>query len=193
MKTMERLYERLTPMERFQVAVAAFGRGDLTEVDRLNDSTPWRQFKIQEPAYFDRLQRITWLSLYFSVRARGLQSTCLAGFAAVLLLSNRAEENGNPDVVDDDPRLDEVCESCAERVSHLKALHSAWGTFCAGVGISASDVEKMTGLPFLGTGGTFELVEEILGEIAPDEDYRQQCLDHMTEFWNTKIHDRWPE
>ena len=59
MKTMDRLYERLTPTERFTIAVAAFGRGDLLEVDRLNDSTNWRTIKIQEPAYFDRLQRIT--------------------------------------------------------------------------------------------------------------------------------------
>ena len=42
MKTMDRLYERLTPIERFKIAVAAFGRGDLTEVDRLNDSATWR-------------------------------------------------------------------------------------------------------------------------------------------------------
>jgi hypothetical protein len=40
MKSMNRLYERLTPVERFKIAVAAFGRGDLVEVDRLNDSTP---------------------------------------------------------------------------------------------------------------------------------------------------------
>ena len=72
MKTMERLYDRLTPTERFQIAVAAFGRGDLAEVDRLNDSTVWRNLKVQEPAYFDRLQRITWVALYSSVHARNL-------------------------------------------------------------------------------------------------------------------------
>jgi hypothetical protein len=40
MKTMDRLYERPTPTERFQIAVAAFGRGDLATVDRLSDTTP---------------------------------------------------------------------------------------------------------------------------------------------------------
>jgi len=52
MKTMDRLYERLKPSERFKIAVSAFGRGDLTEVDRLNDSTGYRVVKVQEPAYF---------------------------------------------------------------------------------------------------------------------------------------------
>ena len=85
MKSVERLYDRLTPVERFQIAVAAFGRGDLTEVDRLNDATPYRQVKIQEPAYFDRLQRIVWLALHFMVDARNLQITALAGFLAMVI------------------------------------------------------------------------------------------------------------
>jgi hypothetical protein len=72
------------------------------------------------------------------------------------------------------------------------ALHSAWATFFAGVGISASDVDMMIGLPFLGSGGPFDLIEEIVGEIAPDEDHQRQCLDHITEHWNTKFRDCCP-
>jgi len=47
--------------------------GRLAEVDRLNDSTAYRGIKVQEPAYFDRLQRLTWLTLYFMVDVRNLQ------------------------------------------------------------------------------------------------------------------------
>jgi len=192
-KTMDRLYERLIPSERFQIAVAAFGRGDLTEVDRLNDSAPWRTFKIQEPAYFDRLQRITWLALYVTVHARNEQAAALAAYAALVLRAQRTEGQNDRDTDQDDQRFAELCERAVGRIAHLKALCAAWEAFCVGVGISVRDVDRMTGLPFLGSGGALELIEEIVGEVPADDDYRQQCLDRMTKFWQTKIRDRWPE
>ena len=192
MKTMEdRLYDRLTPTERFQIAVAAFGRGDLAEVDRLNDSTPYRTFKIQEPAYFDRLQRITWLALYVTVQVRNQQAAALAVYAAMVLHTMRTQDlDGDADR--DDAKFDELCQLCAERVSRLKALTSAWVTFCEGLGVSASDLDKMIGLPFLGSGGMLEPIEETVGEIALDEEYQRKCLDHMKGFWDSMIRDRHP-
>jgi hypothetical protein len=188
---MERLYDRLTPTERFQIAVAAFGRGDLAEVDRLNDTTPYRTFTIQEPAYFDRLQRITWLALYVTVQARSQQTAALAVYAAMVLHTMRADDlDGDAD--QDDAKFEELCELCAERVSRLKALSSAWDAFCTDLGVSASDVDKMTGLTLLGPVGALELIEETVGEVEPDEGYQRECLDHMTGFWDRMIRDRHP-
>jgi len=190
-KTMDRLYDRLTPTERFQIAVAAFGRGDLAEVDRLNDSTPYRTFKTQEPGYFDRLQRITWLTLYVTVQIRNQQTAALAVYAAMVLHTLR-DEDLDGDAAQDDAKFEELCDLCAERVSRLKALCSAWEKFCAGLGVSASDLDKMTGLPLLGSGGTLELIEETVGEVALDEEYQRECLDHMKGFWDSMIRDRHP-
>jgi hypothetical protein len=91
----------------------------------------------------------------------------------------------------DDAKFKALCERCAERISRLKALHLAWETFCLDMGIEASAVEKMSGLPFLGSLRALDLIEEILGEIAPNEDYQRECLDHMKTFWNTKLEDRY--
>ena len=190
MKTMERLYERLTPTERFQIAVAAFGRGDLAEVDRLNDSTPYRTFKIQEPAYFDRLQRITWLALYMTVQIRNQQAAALAVYAAMVLRTLRDEDLDVGDADANDAKFEELCDLCAERVSRLKALSSAWEKFCAGLGVAASDIDKMIGLPLLGSGGMLELIEETVGEVALDDEYQRECLDYMTAFWGSMIRDR---
>ena len=191
MKTMERLYDRLTPTERFQVAVAAFGRGDLAEVDRLNDTTPHRTFKIQEPAYFDRLQRITWLAVYVTVQARSQQTAALAVYAAMVLHTLRADDlDGDAD--EDHARFEELCQLCVDQISRLKALTSAWETFCTDLGVSASDIDKMTGLPLPGPVGALEVIEETVGEVEPDEDYQRECLDHMTGFWDRMIRDRHP-
>jgi hypothetical protein len=188
---MDRLYERLTPVERFKIAVAAFGRGDLTEVDRLNDSTPYRTIKVQEPAYFDRLQRITWLALYFSVRARDLQGASLSLFAALVLLTLRAEDRDNGTADEDDAKFEELCDRCAERIARLKALSAAWADFCSGLGLSASDVDKMIGMPVMGSLGQLEIIQEIAGEVPPDEEYQRECLDHMRGFWKIKLEDRY--
>ena len=193
MKTMDRLYERLTPTERFKIAVAAFGRGDLVEVDRLNDSTHWRTIKVQEPAYFARLQRLTWLALYFTVHARNLQLMVLAVFSAMsihLLQSDTRRDKGEPKE-DDDTKFDDLVELIEQRISRLKALQAAWVEFCSGLGVSASDVDKMIGMPFMGRLEQLEHVQQIVGEIAPDEDDKRECLDHMRSFWKKKLEDRY--
>jgi len=191
MKTMDRLYERLKPSERFKIAVAAFGRGDLAEVDRLNDSTTYRGVKVQEPAYFDRLQRLTWLTLYFMVDVRNLQLAVLALFSAMsihLLQSDSRRDKGEPQ---DAAKFDDLVEIIEQRISRLKALQAAWVEFCLGLGVSATDVDKMIGMPFMGRLEQLDPVQEIVGNIPPDEDYQRECLDHMRSFWKTKLEDRY--
>jgi len=192
-KTMDRLYERLTPTERFKIAVAAFGRGDLAEVDRLNDSTPYRAFKIQEPAYFDRLQRITWLALYVTVQSRNQQVAALGVYAVLVLHTMRTDDPNRGYSDEDDSKFNRLCEMCEQRISRLKALHSAWDRFCTGLGVSASDIDKMTGLPLHGSGGVLELIEGTVGEVESDEAYERECLDHMMGTWDSLICDRHPE
>lgn len=191
MKTMDRLYERLTPTERFQIAVAAFGRGDLTEVDRLNDSAAYRGIKVQEPAYFERLQRLTWLALYFTVRARDLQLTELAVFSAMMihLLHSDSRRDTGELSDEDDAKFDDLVELIEQRISRLKALHAAWVEFCSGLGLSAGDIDQMIGMPFMGRLGQFEDVQAIVREIRPNEEYQRECLDVMRRFWKIKFED----
>jgi hypothetical protein len=190
---MDRLYERLTPAERFQIAVAAFGRGDLTEVDRLNDSAPWRTFKIQEPAYFDRLQRITWLALYFSVHARNLQITVLAAHSGIVLnlLQPDAEARDDDDTEAEDSKFDSLVDLCRQRIAHLKALQAAWEAFCTGLGVSIGDIDRMVGMPCMGALGQLEMIEEIVGKVLPDEDCSRERLADMRTFWKTNLDDRY--
>ena len=160
-------------------------------MDRPNDSTSYRTVKIQEPAYFDRLQRIIWLALYVKVQVGSQQTAALAVYAVMFLHTLRADDLDRGVASEDDAKFEELCDLCAERVSRLKALTSAWEKFCAGLGVAASDLDKMIGLPFLGSGGTLDLTEEIMGEVAPDMEYQRDCLDHMKAFWKTKLEDRY--
>jgi hypothetical protein len=53
------IYEKLKPEERFRAAIEAFGRHDLKEVDRLNDSCSVKTVRMQCPAYFGQLRAST--------------------------------------------------------------------------------------------------------------------------------------
>jgi len=58
--------------------------------------------------------------------------------------------------------------------------------------VAASDIDKMTGPPLLGSGGTFELIKETVGEIAPGEDYRRSLAQGSNRLKHgrvTTIHD----
>jgi len=43
----------------------------------------------------------------------------------------------------------------------------------------------------MGRPGQLEPVQEIVGEISPDEEYQRECLDVMRRFWKTKLEDRY--
>ena len=45
--------------------------------------------------------------------------------------------------------------------------------------------------PFMGRLEQLEPVQEIVGNISPDEEYQQECLNHMRNFWKTKLEDRY--
>lgn len=174
------------------VPVAAFGRRDLAQVDRLNDTTPYRTVKTQEPGYFDRLQSITWLALYVAGQARNQQAAAVAVYAVLVLNTLRADDLDSGDAGENDAKFEELYELYAERISRLKGLSSAWKTFCQGLSVSVIDIDKMTGLPLLGPGRALEVIEETVGEVELDKEYQRECLDHMTGLWDRMTRDRHP-
>ncbi len=52
MKMPTKIYERLTPDERFRAFIEAAGRRDEEELDRLNATCPMKSYDIEDPAYF---------------------------------------------------------------------------------------------------------------------------------------------
>ena len=107
-----------------------------------------------------------------------------------LLQSDSRRDKGVPRD-DDDARFDRLVELIERKISRLKALHAAWVEFCSGLRVIASDVDTMIGMPFMGRLEQLEPVQEIVGSISPNEEYQQECLNHMRNFWKTKLEDRY--
>ena len=51
-----RLYDRLTPEERFELFIKAWSRGDESECRRLDRSCPQRIYEMNDAAYLDRVK-----------------------------------------------------------------------------------------------------------------------------------------
>jgi hypothetical protein len=180
MKNMDRLYERLTPVERFKIAIAAFGRKDFAEVDRLNGSAPYRSVREQEPAYFERLRRLNLLASYISIEVRDVQKV-----AAVLFLMTIHHAQTRSEA--SDAAFEKSADECGSAIAKLKAMRTAWETFCAHVDLRPEDVDGILPKPVFGKPGLAEIVEEILGEIEPDEEILREYEVHLRDFWHSRI------
>lgn len=58
------------PEKRFRAAIEAFGRHDLKEIDRLNDSCSVKTVRMQCPAYFGQLRGFHELATMHCISAR---------------------------------------------------------------------------------------------------------------------------
>lgn len=177
MKNMDRLYERLTPVERFKIAIAAFGRKDLAEVDRLNGSAPYRNVREQEPAYFERLRRLSLLALYLSVEVRDLHIAAAVLFCVTMDHAKTRSE----------ARYEASVEACCSAIAKLKAMRIAWETFCAHVDLLPEDVDGIIPRPVFGKPGLMEIFDDVLDVIEPDETALREYEDHFRDFWHSRI------
>lgn len=62
-----RLYERLTPEERFRLALEAMARDDEQEMRRLAESCPKKTYAIRDPAFTDLVDASRYLAFGFSL------------------------------------------------------------------------------------------------------------------------------
>ena len=121
-----------------------------------------------------------------------MQIAILSAFSALALRltelnATRADNEQYDDRGEDLVGLREIM---VERIARLKALDAAGAEFCAGFGVSATDIDTMLGQPVMGRVGKLEMIEAILGDVDPDEDHQRACLALMTRLWKTKIRQR---
>ena len=51
-----KLYDRLTPQERFEAIVSAYARDDDLEAQRLGESAPWKSYRMRDAAFVERIE-----------------------------------------------------------------------------------------------------------------------------------------
>jgi hypothetical protein len=160
MKGFDRLYERLTPDERFRASLEAAARGDWAEVRNLDDTCSLDAMRMPSPAYYERLLGIEHLALIHGIAARnGLLRIC----SVALRNASDVDHEGAHALTGD-----------------LRALQEAWLQFCDELRISPEHVN------YTAHAEVARLLDAA-GGVAVNTELRENHLKNLREHWRTRL------
>jgi hypothetical protein len=119
-----RHYDKLTPLERLPLIVAAAARGDEAERKRLTESAPRKWWRV--PDYFSATLSLQHVSDYHLLTLVDLAATYFAA------LADAAEQEPKKD---DDSPLGAAWEKAFVLGYHVKTNLAGWRKFCADLNI----------------------------------------------------------
>lgn len=178
MKQLTHLYDQLTAKERFTVAVEALARGDLGEVDRLNDTCPRKQYEIGDLAYHTRLNELWRMALMAKHEMLELSHNLTACLAVIVTLEGGDRE--------DSEGYERVTDAYERGLAALKGKRAAWDDFCSELGLTGDDVLHAFNLGHADDDMAGLVLSVNLGDDMPvDETARQKMLQAMRGCWGS--------
>ena len=145
MKEISNHYQHLTADERFRLFVAAMGRKDDQELDRLENTAPMRTYRCVDEDYKRRKLHFINIALLSTIGWLRMELFAAVSMALTTLIEQE-QETDQPD------RLD-----VAFRKLYIagKARRNGWKRFCESVGVDADPM-------LIWTTGDTEVAENIL-------------------------------
>lgn len=139
MKNIFRHYENLTSTQRIALAVEAMARGDMQEMDRLDDTCPRKSYYGIDRLYTHGLSELHALALLYEteVLSRLVRVTAIQG---VLIHLSRADSD------EDDLRFDDYVEKMDILRAEIRGWNGAWEAFCEAIGLDCTMVLRAFGV-----------------------------------------------
>jgi len=176
MKQLTHLYDQLTAKERFTVAVEALARGDLGELDKLNDTCPRKRYEIGDLAYHTRLNELWRMALLAKHEMLELSHNLTALLAVIVTLEGGDRE--------DSECYERVTDAYERGLASLKGKRAAWDDFCCELGLIGDDVLYAFKLSHADDDMAGLVLSVDLGNDMPvDETVRQKTLQAMRGCW----------
>lgn len=170
MKMPTKIYERLTPNERFLAFVDAAARRDEEELDRLNTTCPMKNYQIEDPAYFLPKTNAMMITLIAHVDAAWHSE--LASFSMALLILG----NGKYDK--------RAIDCLGVFVRRYRTHMDGFEKFCEAIGVSPETLRQAVGCK---AGPMTEMALEIAddyGDTTPAVDEVDAVADQLLAIWN---------
>jgi hypothetical protein len=139
-KPLTKLYDRLTPHERFLLTISAKARGDKTEAERLIRECPKHCYEERDADYDQRIEASQWLTL--AVMTDTLKMLGWLDLLAVLVpLLDAEDPSADPATL--------ICETAKRAAaSRIKAVWEAFKDTCTEVlGVDAELMVRANGVP----------------------------------------------
>lgn len=131
MKMPTKIYERLTPDERFRAFVEAAGRRDEEELDRLNATCPTKTCRIEDPAYF--IPKINAMIITLCAHVDAAWYSELACFSMALLTLGSGEHE------------EKAIDSLGIFVRRYRTQMGGFEKFCEAIGVNAESMRQACG------------------------------------------------
>ncbi len=125
----ETSYKQLIPTERFNLALAAFSRGDDEEISRLKRTCPQKNYKMLDRDYFGKIEGIVWVVTQFSEiceRSYHHIALCEAYITMFTFLDAQPQYANN----DTKQNLEKFHNERINHISNLKSSYQALTEFC---------------------------------------------------------------
>jgi hypothetical protein len=184
-KDISKQYALLTADERFRFFVAAMGRQDEQELDRLENSCPRKTYTGQDYAYTQRKMFFIVLSFATAVTKLRNDLACLWALVAALAMDEEDDE--------DSANQDKALDVFRQLMRLRDAKRNGWVGFCEQIGADPDAIVA----PFLGdlvetvmrlTEAAYESLEESLGQTGADDDrITTNELNALIESWRQRI------
>lgn len=125
----ETIYKQLTPTERFNLALAAFSRGDDNEIAKLKRTCPQKTYKMMDLDYFGKIEGIVWVITQFSEiceRSYHHITLCEAYITMFTFL------DAQPQYTNEETKhnLEKFNNQKINHISNLKSAYQALTEFC---------------------------------------------------------------
>ena len=133
MTALAKLYDRLTPDERFRAFVSALARKDKQEVDRLNDTCPRKTYVADDMAYWRAKTDLHDVAMAHKIEVGELEKLLLMAVITILVLEGSEER---------ETELERWEETFCKALQARMALLEAWGMFCSELGLDAVEVAQ---------------------------------------------------
>ncbi len=131
MKMPTKIYERLTPNERFLAFVEAAARRDEEELDRLNVTCPKKTYQIEDPAYFLPKTNAMLITLIAHVDAAWHAELASFSMALLILGSGKHEEK--------------AVDSLGVFVRRYRTQMDGFANFCEKIGVNPVSLRQAAG------------------------------------------------
>lgn len=176
MKQLTHLYDQLTAKERFAVAVEALARGDMDELDRLNDTCPRKNYMIGDLAYHTRLTELWRMALLAKHEVLELSQNLTALLAILVTLESDDRE---------DSESYEIAAVAYERgLAILKGKRAAWDDFCSELGLTGDDVLRAFRLGYPDDDvASLVLSLDVCDDMQADVTTHQKMLQVLRDSW----------
>ena len=178
MQINEKNYEYFTPTERLNLSIAAIGRKDQEEVDRLQRSCLVRNWTARDLEYQSYFISYSIICIQFYTICADLFTRITAYSYTFLLEAQKSKNKEDKIAIAPNVKMREISDKQDALIAQLKAVYEGFYQFCDAVGLNGGDILKTINFGALDHDGYLSMEH-----VGADEECTKEVKELFRGFW----------